>query len=722
MRKFSLLLIQLCILFTIQANAQDRRTCATWDKFKELEQTNPKLYQKMLQSHEEAFHHAERHNAVEDRAIVTIPVVVHVVYRTATENISQAQIQSQIDILNADYAGLNADSTTIPSAFKPLFGKSEIRFCLAQRDPSGNSTTGIVRVQTTQTSFSTNDGVKSSTTGGSNAWDRSKYLNLWVCNLGGGLLGYAQFPGGTAATDGVVVGYNYFGNTGAATSPYNKGRTATHEVGHWMGLYHIWGDDNGACTGSDNVADTPNQADANYGCVTFPHVSCSNGPNGDMFMNYMDYGDDRCLTMFSPGQISVMNGVLNGSRASLKTSNGCLPINLMALDATLESIATLNTTTCGATIQPVVVFKNVGQNAINSAVISYSVDGGTAVNYNYSGSLASLASTSLTLPVSSNLAAGNHTVVVSITSINGASDTNNATVNSQNQAFTINNAAGQIIAAEGFEGAFPNTGYTLSNPDGATTWAVANVGRNSTKSIYMNFFDYQTNGEKDELLLPFADLTQYNGAAALTFDVAYRYYSTFVSGTTCSGGGQQYTCTWDTLRVLISNDCGVTWNTIYSKQGDVLATVAGAFTTAFTPTNTQWRNESVDLTPYVASNKALIKIQAINNYENNLYLDNINIISTSTVGVNNFDNNKLNLNIFPNPASQTVHLYFENKVNETVNVQFVNAQGQVVKTQMIHAKTGENRQDFDISSLSKGVYFVKINTSTSLGMKKLTVE
>jgi hypothetical protein len=719
MRKFLLLLNSAFIFFIMQTNAQQHRNCATWDKFKELEQTNPKEFAKMSDLHQKTFTNAERNNLIEERAIINIPVVVHVVYRTTAENISQARIQSQIDVLNTDYAGLNADSTNIPSAFKSLFGKSEIRFCLAQRDPSGNATTGILRVQTTQTSFSTNDGVKSASTGGSDAWDRSKYLNLWVCNLGGGVLGYAQFPGGTAATDGVVIGYPYFGVT---SGQYGLGRTASHEVGHWLGLYHIWGDDGTACTGSDNVGDTPNQAGPNYGCVSFPHVTCSNGPNGDMFMNYMDYGDDACLVMFSAGQVAVMTNVLNGSRAALKTSNGCLPLSLLSLDATLESITTLNNTTCGTTIQPVVVFKNVGQNAITTAVIAYSVDGGTPVSFNYNGSLASLASTTLTLPVSSNLAAGNHNVVVSITSINGISDSNNATVNLQAQAFIINSAVGQVIAAEGFEGAFPNTGYTLNNPDASTTWAQTNVGRNSTKSIYMNHFDYSANGEKDELVLPFADLTQYNGAASLTFDVAYRYYSTIVNSTTCSSGGQQYACTWDTLKVLISTDCGTSWTTLYTKYADILATVAGATTSEFTPTNTQWRNETIDLTPYVGNNKALIKFTAINNYENNMYLDNINIISTSTVGINNFDNKKLNLNLFPNPANETVHIYFENLANESINIQFINAQGQHVKTMMLQSKVGANREDLYISDLQTGVYFVKINTSLGIGIKKLIVE
>eukprot|EP01035_Chromulina_nebulosa_P041311 gene41311-55876_t len=197
--------------------------------------------------------------------LYTIPVVVHVVYNTAAQNVSDAQIQSQIDVLNKDYQLLNTDASSVPTPFKPLAADCKIQFCMAKRDPSGNPTTGIVRKATTRTSFTTNDAVKKAANGDL-PWDATKYLNIWVCNLSGGVLGYAQFPGGPVATDGVVITYTGFGTTGTAAAPFNLGRTATHEVGHWLDLYHIWGDDGTACSGSDEVGDTPNQADENYGC------------------------------------------------------------------------------------------------------------------------------------------------------------------------------------------------------------------------------------------------------------------------------------------------------------------------------------------------------------------------------------------------------------------------------------------------------------------------
>ncbi|GAB3876954.1 hypothetical protein GCM10028824_35810 [Hymenobacter segetis] len=287
---------------------------------------DPGLAQRMAAINNQAAQFAKSNQATNATAAVTltIPVVVHVLYSTTSENISDAQIQSQIDVLNEDYHKLNADYTKTPSAFAGQVADVGIQFVLAKRDPSGLATTGIERKSSTTTSWGTADKIKSTSTGGLNAWNSSQYLNLWVGTIGGGILGYAQFPGGAASTDGVVISPVYFGRTGTVTSPYNLGRTASHEVGHWLNLNHIWGDDSGACTGTDNVSDTPNQGAENYGKPVFPHVSCSNGPNGDMFMNYMDYVDDNAMFMFSTGQSSRMNALFGtgGARVSLLTSMG----------------------------------------------------------------------------------------------------------------------------------------------------------------------------------------------------------------------------------------------------------------------------------------------------------------------------------------------------------------------------------------------------------------
>ncbi|MGZ5403725.1 MAG: zinc metalloprotease [Nocardioides sp.] len=249
------------------------------------------------------------------RRLITIPTVVHVLYKKPEENITTSQVQSQIAVLNQDFRATNPDTSQVPDAWKGLVADSKIRFKLARKDPNGARTDGIVRVQTNRASFGTGDGVKRASKGGSTAWPTDAYLNIWVCTLGGGLLGYAQFPGGPKATDGVVVLNSAFGTEGTATAPFDKGRTLTHEIGHWLNLRHIWGDTLD-CGGGDRVPDTPNCEGPNFGEPTFPVITCGNAPNGDMFMNYMDYVDDAAMFMFTAGQVSRMSACLAGPRKS----------------------------------------------------------------------------------------------------------------------------------------------------------------------------------------------------------------------------------------------------------------------------------------------------------------------------------------------------------------------------------------------------------------------
>jgi hypothetical protein len=351
MKQFFLLFSAIILAtFSLKAQSQEHRNCAAMEVLEQQLKADPSMLQRMqtIERHTQDFVSKPQLNT---RAVVTIPVVVHIVYRNAAENLSDALVQSQIDVLNADFRKLNADVASTPSVFQPFAADAEVNFCLAQRDISGNASTGIMRYSSTRTTdWGTNDAVKKTSSGGVAPWDASKYLNLWVCSIGGGILGYAQFPGGTASTDGVVIDYRYFGVTpNSSTSfPYNLGRTATHEVGHWLNLRHIWGD---ATCGDDLVSDTPTQSTSNGGCPAFPHKTCGNTTNGDMFINYMDYTNDACMYMFSAGQKARMQAVLGvgGSRASLATSNGCTPGTVVVCSAP-TTVAAGSITSTGATI------------------------------------------------------------------------------------------------------------------------------------------------------------------------------------------------------------------------------------------------------------------------------------------------------------------------------------------------------------------------------------
>ncbi|MBL0102841.1 MAG: T9SS type A sorting domain-containing protein [Bacteroidetes bacterium] len=302
--------------------------CGTMSHLDAMKLQNPGLEQQM------ASDEARLQNIMDQQAasrtsspsvVYTIPVVVHVVYRTTGQNISNAQIQSQIDVLNEDYAKLNADTVNIGSGFQALASSTQFQFCLANTDPNGNLTTGIERVQTTTTAFTQNDNVKHTSTGGLDAWDVNNYFNIWVCNMSGGILGYAEFPAATHTnTYGVVIQYNSFGRVGTVSAPYNLGRTAAHEIGHCFRLYHIWGDDGGSCSGTDYVADTPNQADMTYGCLNYPaNDACNSTASGIMFNNYMDYSDDDCLNMFTVNQAARMYTAVNTMYNTLLHSTRC---------------------------------------------------------------------------------------------------------------------------------------------------------------------------------------------------------------------------------------------------------------------------------------------------------------------------------------------------------------------------------------------------------------
>ncbi len=226
---------------------------------------------------------------------IKIPVVVHIVWNDSVQNISDEQINSQMIALNEDFRARNKDIDNVPIKYKNLVADFKIKFVLK----------GVTRTHTDRREFAHQDGVKSTLEGGIDPWNTKKYLNIWVCDLYEGLLGYAQFPGEDSITDGVVMDYEAFGTGGTAQEPYHMGRVCSHEIGHWLGLYHIWGDDCGwfdtdqKCDGDDMVKDTPLQSCPSRGCPSANIGTCG---SQDMWMNFMDYTSDECTWMFTKGQ------------------------------------------------------------------------------------------------------------------------------------------------------------------------------------------------------------------------------------------------------------------------------------------------------------------------------------------------------------------------------------------------------------------------------------
>ncbi|HZF99886.1 MAG TPA: M43 family zinc metalloprotease [Chitinophagales bacterium] len=328
------------------------------------------------------------------RAVVTIPVVVHLVYNPNDNHVfSDHQVKDQIDILNEDYRRLNGDTYKTPADFQSVAADVEIQFCLAKRDPAGNCTNGILRetyTDVTEWEMGTFDQYKQT------AWPRDQYLNVWVAFMPSSVLGWSTFPTVTDFTDGVVIADRAFSRIEPASGKYNRGRTLTHEVGHWLNLKHVSGDDSG-CSGTDNCEDTPNQGDNNTGCPQHPSASCSNA--GDMFMNYMDYAHDSCMNLFTICQGARMHATLSVARAPLLSSLGCVCPETPLHDIVVSDILYPYGKVMERFINPLVRVRNHGSNPITAFKLYYGFYQQSELNVDWAGVLPPGADTLLSLPL-----------------------------------------------------------------------------------------------------------------------------------------------------------------------------------------------------------------------------------------------------------------------------------------------------------------------------------
>jgi len=676
-----------------------QRTCGTNAHEEFLNKKDPKRAEKRAAYNAAIDQYIANNPQAKSQAIVTIPLVVHLVYQTAGQNIQDAQIQSQIDVLNADYTRTNADASTTPAPFAAVASSPQINFCWASVDPSGNPTNGIERRQTTVASFSTDDKVKFTAQGGLDAWDVTKYFNIWVCNLGGGLLGYGEFPTGSASnTWGFVSGYFCFGDTLSVNAPYNKGRTSTHEIGHCLNLYHIWGDDGGACTGSDACGDTPNQAGENYSCPVYPKTdACQTASPGVMFMNYMDYTDDACMNTFTANQSTRMLAIINNPPYnSLTTSTVCVSGPQPPNDAGITSILSPSGNICATSIIPQVVIKNFGSSTLTSATINYQVDGGTVQTTPYSGSLASLASATVNLP-STSVTAGTHTFSAYTTLPNGSADGNAGNDAATPKTFMVTTTGTAMPLIEGFESTtFPPTGWSLNNLDGSTTWDRTTAAKKSgVASAYMDNFNYNASGQVDELITPAVNLTTGTAPPQMTFQVAYRLY-------TDPSASPNYS---DTLNVMISTNCGSTWTSLYKQFGSAFTTATPVFSTAsFVPTATQWRMETINLASYNTAPMAFIKFKHTTDYENQMYIDDINI--DNSTGIANYAS-LTGVSVYPNPSADGKFVVdIRQNAEKVQRLAVYDVLGN--KVYEINQNIPSGMYEMNLDNLSNGTYLVEI--------------
>jgi hypothetical protein len=645
---------------------------------------------------------------------VYIPVVFHIVLPNPNI-VTDEQIQAQLDTLNRDFFGSNGDSVNIPSYFKPLYGKSNIQFCLAQRTPDGDATDGIERVVTSTSAFTIDDAVKHNYSGGSDSWNTAKYFNVWVCVLSNTLLGYSTMPNsGTAAADeGVVIEYRSL--PGGSFSNFSAGKTLTHETGHFFNLYHIWGNNSSGCSDGDDVDDTPNQNGSTSGCLSgIKTDNCTTGGNGIMYQNYMDYSDDACLVMFTPGQVDRMETALQTYRSSLLTSNGCLPVVLNNYDVQLRSVTQPPHRLCNTTFTPQVSIKNRGAINLTSLQITTSVDNGTPTSYQWTGSVSTSGITTINLN-SLTVTPGIHTLTVYISNPNSATDQDrtNDTLQMNFEYFPPISFTSPFVSSpftelkEGFEGStFPPTGWDIINPDNAFTWErVSGISKTGNASVRVSNFNYDHIGENDDLRMPTVTIPAGIDSAFLSFEVAAAAFSDL---TTPSNN-------WDTLQVLISTDCGKTYTSLYKKWGKSLVTTTLPTTSEFIPTSSQWRKDSIDLAPYIGGSELLIAFRNSSGFENDVYLDDINLRTVTVLP----KLKELGFLVTPNPTNGAVAVRFYPQPTNLRGVQLFNDIGQKISEVQVIDGQANNYYSFDLTAHPKGMYIVRAVFTDRVITKKI---
>ena len=570
--------------------------------------------------------HRLSRNGRRQAAPYQVPVVVHIIHNGEDigvgANISDAQVLSQLRVLNEDFQRQNADAANTPPVFASVAGSLDIEFVLARQDPEGQATTGIVRVNGGRTSWTMNDNYALKSL---SYWPAEQYMNIWVCNLTIHL-GYAQFPESdleglensstNRLTDGIVISYRTFGSSddGAFNLDprFDKGRTGTHETGHFFGLNHIWGDDAG-CNGTDYVSDTPNQADRTDGCPAHPRGdSCS---EVIMFQNFLDYADDDCMNLFTAGQVDRMVTVIENSprRASLPTSPGLQEPDPVPNDLGIRTIVFPDASVCSTLVTPVVEVRNYGSNPVTSVRIRLVVDGVTRETRDFALDLDLFESAELTFnPLT--ISSGTHDITFQVLLTNGGTD--GGSYNDLKSSTIIVPAFGNVPFAENF-----NTqpqGWIIYNPDGQITWNTVTAPNEmpTNQALKLNYYDYEDKiGEIDIFISPVLDLTSVP-ALTLTFDVAHA----------------RYQASNDRLQLIVLSDCeSYTEGTIlYNKAGDALKT-APSLTSPFTPSDaSQWRRELLDLSQLIGMNRVQLAFVGINDWGNNIFLDNITLFTEAT--------------------------------------------------------------------------------------------
>ncbi len=610
------------IFFSLYSYGQEKCGTVKWEELNGRDADYRIEFEKWLEGRQKQWE-----GRIKTREIYQIPVVFHIIHQGEPygegSNIPDEQIYSQLETLNADFKRLNADTLNTPEVFMPDAANTRIEFILAKQDPEGLPTTGINRVQGSKSNWSISDFAIISA---QSYWPSKYYLNIWVGDLAGEVIGWAQLPtsglGGldpsprSEFTDGVVVDFEYFG-TSFNAEPFSQGRTTTHEVGHYLGLRHIWGDSNN-CEEDDFVDDTPEASSSTFGC---PSNKSTCGTR-DMFENYMDYTDDVCMNMFTNGQRDRMHTILENSprRISLLTSPGLNEPEQYALDLGIRTIFSPQQGSCDTVVNPVIQVRNYGSDAIDEYEISIFLNDSLIESVTQSVSLSQyeLSLTSFSQLNLQKTGVNEFKAVISL--INGDSTDENSSNNADSLEVVVV-PQGEIPVIEDFENGIGEE-WSVINVDNNITWQVRPVVEDQVENqvLMYNTWDYDFLNEEDFLISPTVDISSFD-SVILKFRVSHALFPG----------------NFDGLRIVVSEDCGNSFaigNTIYDKIGPELSTTETKTSEFFPSTRFDWRTEIVDLSDYIPNGDITLSFIGYNGFGNNIFLDDIQILGFNESPVN----------------------------------------------------------------------------------------
>lgn len=628
------------------------------------------------------------------RATKTIPVVVHVVQTSAIDQLSDAEIQSQIDVLNEDFrkiTGTNGDGAGVDT---------EYEFCLASIDPTGCPTTGINRIVNAAQAF--HDRTDPLSLKSLIQWDPNMYLNIWVPrtiegdNGLGAVIGYATFPSGLllqSNLDGIVVHSEFFGRN--SNNQY-LGRTTTHEVGHWVGLYHTFqdgcdGNTAATCAGDgDRVCDTPQAFEANFGCPTIN--SCTDSPvdDFDQIANYMDYSNGTCQDMFTQGQKDRMDALMNAWRSNL------------------WSASNLSATGCDGTVSPgcaptAAFASDIQKGCVGQTITFSDLSSGPATSWDWTFPGGSPGTATTQIPSVTYSAPGFYAVTLEVTNSLGT-DTETIT----NYIEITESDTGDVD--ESFEGIlFYPQGWFTQETSGTPTWELTSTASSDgTNSMVVENYQASNAGAFASLNSNVFDMSNVM-AGDLSFDYAYKRYNGFQI---------------DTFFVRVSDDCGTTWNTVWSEAGVYLPTVAGnSIASGWEPSDSShWKTISVNIDTIIMNQPDVrFQFRVVSANGQNLYLDNIRVTTTLVGGAESVERNWA-VSVSPNPFQNELNISYELVRPSTVQFVLTDISGKVLVNQSMGKQAPGNYNLTDQSQyadLPGGVYFLRIESEFGSVTKKL---